>query len=77
MKIKAIDNEQQYNEVYDTLGEELSRRRRLLNSITELKGCARLFANIIEDEISEKLIVNYSDESIEDMKTTKHTNLQN
>ncbi|OXB42685.1 hypothetical protein B1J92_H00638g [Nakaseomyces glabratus] len=71
MKIKAIDNEQQYNEVYDTLGEELSRRRRLLNSITELKGCARLFANIIEDEISEKLIVNYSDESIEDMKNHK------
>ncbi|KAL3230834.1 Spindle pole body-associated protein VIK1 [Nakaseomyces bracarensis] len=68
MKADAVNHEQTYNEVYDSLDNELNRRRRLLNSITELKGNSRLFANIVEDKISEKLVVNYTDESIKDMK---------
>lgn len=68
MKNDALNHEQTYNEVYDCLEKELNRRRKLLNSITELTGSCRLFANIVEDKISEKLVVDYSDETIKDMR---------
>lgn len=65
----AHAKESYYKGKFDKMEEEQVRRRRLENSIEEMKGGIRTFAYVTKNEQTDNLKVNYSERTLTDSKT--------
>lgn len=70
----AHEEEIFYNDKFDKMEQEQLRRRKLENSIDELKGEIRRFAYVIKEDKSNLIRIDYAKKSIESVETGKTFN---
>ncbi|EDO19495.1 hypothetical protein Kpol_1018p23 [Vanderwaltozyma polyspora DSM 70294] len=74
VQAKALEKEILYNEEFDKMEQEQIRRRKLENSIDELKGSIRCFAYLSESTLTESYKIDYSKKTIESVDLDSKNN---